>query len=144
MVDLKNVKHTQVIASVGLVERNATFLLTRRVAPHYVHWHDRWEFPGGKIGPGETPEEALCREIYEETSLTIVQPRLIGVHTNHWEIPNGIQQTFILFYHCYSFEGEVVLNPSESSAYCWNSLEEIATKQNLLDGTLIMLKQFSI
>ena len=121
---MSNLKHKQLVVSVGLIERDARFLLTRRVSPNHANWHLRWEFPGGKICPGETPTEALCREIYEETSLKIIQPKLLGVHTHHWEIPDGVQQTFILFYHCHSPEGEVLLNLSENDAYCWNTLEE--------------------
>ena len=140
MLYMSDIKHKQLVASVGLVERDAKFLLTRRVSPKHANWHHRWEFPGGKIAPGETPEEALYREIYEETSLKVIQPKLLGVHTQHWEIFNGIQQTFILFYHCYSHEGEVLLNPFENNAYCWNTLEEIVAKEDLLDGILTMLK----
>jgi 8-oxo-dGTP diphosphatase len=38
----------------------------------YGDWKDYWEFPGGKIEPGETPEAALHREIREELDVEIV------------------------------------------------------------------------
>ena len=59
-------KHIKVAAAVIRKDRNV--FATQR---GYGDWKDWWEFPGGKIEPGETPEEALEREIREELNTKI-------------------------------------------------------------------------
>ncbi len=130
----------QLIVSVGLIERDSKFLLTRRVSPLHPQWHHRWELPGGKIYPEETPETALRREVFEETNLKIEKLRLLGIYTQYWKMPTGTQQTFIVLYHCFAFPGEVILNPEENDAFSWENMEEIMQKKNLLDGISDMLK----
>ena len=60
----------------------------------YGDMKDGWEFPGGKMEPGELPEDALKREIQEELETCIVVERL--VKTVEWDYPQ-----FHLTMHCY-------------------------------------------
>ena len=60
----------------------------------YGEWKDWWEFPGGKMEAGETPEEALKREIREELETRIVVEQLLT--TVEWDYPK-----FHLTMHCY-------------------------------------------
>ncbi|MBI3159152.1 MAG: NUDIX hydrolase [Chloroflexi bacterium] len=41
-----------------------------------------WEFPGGQVEPGETLTQALVREVFEETGVTVEVGRLVGVYQN--------------------------------------------------------------
>ena len=52
----------------AIIRHNGRIFATER---GYGAWKDYWEFPGGKIEPGETPEEALRREIREELDTEI-------------------------------------------------------------------------
>jgi 8-oxo-dGTP diphosphatase len=62
------IRVTTVVAAV--IEQNDCFLLTRRQPG--VHLAGMWEFPGGKVDPGETPHDALRRELREELDADIV------------------------------------------------------------------------
>ncbi|MBR6966325.1 MAG: 5-formyltetrahydrofolate cyclo-ligase [Clostridia bacterium] len=55
------------VAAAVLLHDNRLFAARRGYGP----WKGYWEFPGGKIEPGETPEEALAREIREELDLSV-------------------------------------------------------------------------
>ena len=59
-------KTIEVVAAV--IRKDDKIFATQR---GYGEWKDWWEFPGGKIEPGETPKEALEREIREELSTDI-------------------------------------------------------------------------
>ena len=59
-------KHINVVCAV-IVNKGRIFACQRG----YGEWKDWWEFPGGKIESGESPEEALLREIREELSIDI-------------------------------------------------------------------------
>ena len=90
----------------------------------YGDFKDWWEFPGGKMETGETPEEALKREILEELEAHIVVERF--VKTVEWDYPQ-----FHLTMHCYwcrlesghlelkEHEAARWLNPDELESVNW-------------------------
>lgn len=59
-------KRIEVVAAI--IVRQDTILATERGYGEFEGW---WEFPGGKVEPGETPEQALVREIHEELNCDI-------------------------------------------------------------------------
>ena len=82
-------KKIEVVAAVILQE--GKLFATQR---GYGEWKDWWEFPGGKIESGETPEEALKREIREELATEIEVKELLT--TIDYDYPK-----FHLTMHCY-------------------------------------------
>ena len=71
-----NTKIVRVVAAV--IRQNGKIFATQR---GYGEWKDGWEFPGGKIENGETPEAALKREIQEELDTEISVNALTRLNT---------------------------------------------------------------
>jgi len=85
----------------------------------YGDFKDGWEFPGGKMEPGESPEEALVREIQEELSTTISVDKFLC--TVEYDYPK-----FHLTMHCYlcSLQTEA-LHLNEHEAARWLTKDEL-------------------
>lgn len=64
----------------ALIERDDCVLMAQR--PAHKHLGGKWEFPGGKVEPGETPEAALHRELQEELGCTVEILRALAPHTH--------------------------------------------------------------
>ena len=59
------------VAAVALVDGDGRVLIAQR--PEGKPMAGLWEFPGGKVAPGETPEEALIRELSEELDIDVTE-----------------------------------------------------------------------
>jgi mutator protein MutT len=86
------VEAVEVVAAV--VERDGRYLITRRLEG--THLAGLWEFPGGKILPGEQPENALRRELKEELGVDAAVGELI--QTVDWTYPE--KSVRLLFFRC--------------------------------------------
>ena len=94
-------KKKQITVIVGLVIHKEKILLVRRHEPEVAGAHLKWEFPGGKVDFGETSEEAVVREVREETGVIVKVKRLLPItYTKNWEYPWGTQQTLLFAFEC--------------------------------------------
>jgi 8-oxo-dGTP diphosphatase len=85
----------------AIIERDGRVLICRRTA---AQSHPlKWEFPGGKVEPGEGPEEALARELEEELGLHAVSGEEITRYGYQYPGRNPIQ---LIFYRVGRYEGE--------------------------------------
>ena len=101
----------------------------------YGDYKGQWEFPGGKIEPGETPQQALKREIEEELDTEIAVEDLIG--TIEYNYP-----AFHLSMDCFWCEvvsGDLVLKEAEAARWLTkddiDSVPWLPADQTILDGT---------
>ena len=104
----------KVVAAV--IIKDGQLFATQRGYGNYKDW---WEFPGGKIEPGETPQEALRREIREELDTIVSVGELL--YTVEYDYPE-----FHLSMQCYLctiVSGELTL--LEHEAACWLGKDEL-------------------
>ena len=101
-------KTVRVVAAI-IIENGKVFATQRG----YGEFNDGWEFPGGKIEPGETPEEAIVREIKEELDTEVEVIELLD--TVEYDYPN-----FHLSMGCFICKiksGDLVLKEHEAAKW---------------------------
>ena len=100
-----------VAVGAAIIAHQGKILITLR--PQNKRLGGYWEFPGGKLEEGETPQDALARELKEELDITIeVGPILTTVyHRYDWG------SALILAYRCH-YRGGIIKN-LEVADHCW-------------------------
>lgn len=109
---------TRVVA--GILVENGRVLLSRR-APGQSFPH-LWEFPGGKVEPGESPEDALVREFQEEVDIAIAG--VTPYDAIRYRDPGG-RDIAVAFYRVGSYRGSP--RPLEVAAVAWVPVPDLGT-----------------
>lgn len=97
------------------------YLVLRRSASSKAN-AGKWDFPGGKLDPGESLDTALAREVEEETGLTVVVERVAGSAQSE----SATARIAYLLMACRYISGEVVLS-EEHDDYAWVERRELST-----------------
>ena len=106
--------------------------MVRRNEPEAKGAHMRWEFPGGKVDLGKTPEQAIVREIKEETGVVCKVKRLLPTTvTTNWDYPWGIQHTLIFGFECEFVSEEERKADHHVDSIEWVPLNEVLNRKNL-------------
>lgn len=120
-----------VLTNLCLVEdpTNGKVVLQYRSPERYKKWSG-YAFPGGHIEEGESLAESVIREVYEETGLTITDPKLVAV--KDWSLDDGGR--YIVFcYKATRFSGQ--LRSSEEGEVSWvkkDQLEKLDLSYDML------------
>ncbi|HRK63415.1 MAG TPA: (deoxy)nucleoside triphosphate pyrophosphohydrolase [Terricaulis sp.] len=103
------------VAAAALIDAQGRVLITQR--PAHKQLGGLWEFPGGKVEPGEGPETALIRELKEELDLTLQEDAL-----NPFAFASHAYPDFHLLMPLYTatrWSGEPKLDPNAAAALQW-------------------------
>lgn len=101
------------VVAAALFDEAGRILLAQR--PEGKALAGLWEFPGGKLEPGETPEAALCRELEEELSIVVNQTQLEPLTFASFTYPAF--HLLMPLYGCRTWSGSI--RPREGQAVAW-------------------------
>lgn len=113
--------YPRVAASVtGVVLRGNKILLVKRLRDPF---RGTWMFPSGFVDFGEHPEEALARELMEETGLVLDSAELLGI----FQSPDDPRELghFVFFYLAHVKFGDVRTDPHENEAIDWFDIHDV-------------------
>ncbi len=112
--------------AVGIIRRNGSVLVCQR--KRGGRYELKWEFPGGKLETGETVEQCLRRELYEELSIEDVTVHRIEVEASEYADGGWFE---VAYCHVSSFSGEIRNNVFEDVR--WVTPDTLRT-MDILEG----------
>lgn len=108
-------------STLAIIERDGTFLF---VEESKERAKGKFALPGGGIEHGESPEEAVVREVQEETGLVVEVDRLLAVCYRYKVEPDG--KPNVAFLYACSVTGGEIRPSAEHPSITWLTLEQVA------------------
>jgi 8-oxo-dGTP pyrophosphatase MutT (NUDIX family) len=121
---------------VGVSERDGRLLMIQR--SHHVAAPGAWCFPGGAVEPGETPQQALTREMREELDLDVVPIQ----HLWTWHREDGTLE--LQWWRVSPPPHEPRPNPAEVQDFRWMTPDEIRRHPDVLPNNVAFLDHYGI
>ena len=104
----------------AILEKDGKILIAKRETGDEL-FAGLWEFPGGKIEEGETPEECMARELKEELDIEVEVGELIT--SNKYKYPHGIFE--LLAYRVKHISGKIILNDHDEIK--WVTIDQMSS-----------------
>jgi 8-oxo-dGTP diphosphatase len=112
--------NTVVVAAAVLVEQSRVLLTQRKAGTHLA---GAWEFPGGKVEPGEDPREALRRELAEELGIAATAGEIVDVTFHRYE--DAGKAVLLLFFEATRDAGSPEPRALDVAAFQWAAAPEL-------------------
>ena len=107
------------LATLCYLRRDGHTLMVHRIKKTNDMHQGKWNGLGGKLEPGETPEECAVREIYEESGLIVHNPQLKGLIT--FPAFDDLEDWYVFVYLVTDFAGELIDSPEGTLQWIDNS-----------------------
>ena len=132
----------EIAAVGGIAVRNGTLLLIRR---GHAPSRGRWSLPGGRVEPGETAQQALIREVAEETGLIVEVGELVGevVRAGPGGVTYRIQDFRVTPSGTSAVGGSSAVAGDDALDVAWVPLEDVP-KYQLSAGLLVTLREWAV
>lgn len=101
----------------AILEKDDRIIIAQR--KNSDHLSGLWEFPGGKIEPGETPEECLTRELKEELGIDVKVSEFLGSNIHHYDYIS----IELMAYRAFWVGGTITIN--DHNDYRWVTINQL-------------------
>ena len=101
----------------AILENDGRIIIAQRKRSD--HLSGKWEFPGGKIEPGETPQACLARELKEEFDIGVTIGEYLGSNIHHYDHISIV----LMVYRAAWISGTITMN--DHKAYRWITVDQL-------------------
>jgi 8-oxo-dGTP diphosphatase len=116
--------HTVLVAAAVLIEHGRVLLTQRKPGTHLA---GAWEFPGGKVLPGEDPRDGLRRELAEELGLDVTVGEILDVTFHRYE--EADKAVLLLFFEVARAARSPEPTAIDVASFAWAEADELDPRQ---------------